>query len=302
VSGRARLARVLWQPPRPHGEQPRERTVGPLELFYDLVVVVLVAQAAHHLSGHLTWAGLREFAAVFTLTWIAWLNGSLHHELHGREDARGRSVFLLQIMVLVPLGAFIPEAGGARGTAFAADAAILFAVLAVLWHRAGRGDSPEYRRPSRLFVAGTAACVVVLAATAFMPDDTRVLAWLLLDVAYLAWFAASGRPMEPSRTAEPGVLPAWAVVSARPKPSRTVMPQALRTCSMTSGFSGSPAATHSLSTAVFAAPRSAWISILTADGEAVRPTRPRRARYPATRDDLDASYRGVSHLDGRRPV
>jgi hypothetical protein len=73
-------------------------------------VVVLVAQAAHHLSGHLTWAGLREFAAVFTLTWIAWLNGSLHHELHGREEARGRSVFLLQIMVLVPLGAFIPEA------------------------------------------------------------------------------------------------------------------------------------------------------------------------------------------------
>ena len=26
----------------------RERTVGPLELFYDLAVVVLVAQAAHH--------------------------------------------------------------------------------------------------------------------------------------------------------------------------------------------------------------------------------------------------------------
>ena len=43
----ARLRRSLWQPPRPHGEQPRERVVGPLELFYDLAVVVLVAQAAH---------------------------------------------------------------------------------------------------------------------------------------------------------------------------------------------------------------------------------------------------------------
>ena len=46
----ARLRRSLWQPPRPHGEQPRERVVGPLELFYDLAVVVLVAQAAHHLA------------------------------------------------------------------------------------------------------------------------------------------------------------------------------------------------------------------------------------------------------------
>ena len=34
----ARLRRSLWQPPRAHGEQPRERVVGPLELFYDLPV------------------------------------------------------------------------------------------------------------------------------------------------------------------------------------------------------------------------------------------------------------------------
>ena len=96
----ARLRRSVWQPPRPHGEQPRERMVGPLELFYDLAVVVLVAQAAHRLAGHLTWPGLGEFTVVFTLVWIAWANGSLHHELHGHEDARARSTFLLQILVL----------------------------------------------------------------------------------------------------------------------------------------------------------------------------------------------------------
>jgi low temperature requirement protein LtrA len=103
----ARLRRSLWQPPRPHGQAPRERAVGPLELFYDLAVVVLVAQAAHHLAGHLTWPGLGEFAVVFTLVWIAWCNGSLHHELHGHEDARARGTFLLQILVLAAMGAFI---------------------------------------------------------------------------------------------------------------------------------------------------------------------------------------------------
>jgi low temperature requirement protein LtrA len=46
--------------------------VGPLELFYDLAVVVLVAEAARQLAGHLTWRGLGEFAVVFTLVWIAW--------------------------------------------------------------------------------------------------------------------------------------------------------------------------------------------------------------------------------------
>jgi low temperature requirement protein LtrA len=186
----ARLRSSLWQPPRPHGEQPRERTVGPLELFYDLAVVVLVAQAAHHLAGHLTWPGLGEFAAVFTLVWIAWGNGSLHHELHGHDDARARSTFLLQILVLVAMAAFIPEAGGARGAAFAVAAGVLFAILAVLWLLAARGDRPEYRRSSRLYVTMTAATALLLFGTALLPASARILAWGLLDAAYLAGFAA----------------------------------------------------------------------------------------------------------------
>ena len=169
----ARLRRSLWQPPRPHGDQPRERVVGPLELFYDLAVVVLVAQAAHRLAGHLTWRGLGEFTVVFTLVWIAWANGSLHHELHGHDDARARSTFLLQILVLAAMGAFIPQAGGARGAAFAVTAAVLFAVLAVLWLPAARGDRPEYRRASPLFVTGTAACAVLLAVTAVLRQRHR---------------------------------------------------------------------------------------------------------------------------------
>jgi low temperature requirement protein LtrA len=186
----ARVRRSLWQPPRPHGEAPRERVVGPLELFYDLVVVVLVAQAAHHLAGDLTGGGLGEFTVIFTLVWIAWANGSLHHELHGHEDARARGTFLLQIVVLAAMGAFIPQAGGARGAAFAIAAGVLFAVLAVLWLLASRGDRPEYRRPSRLFVTGTAACAILLVGTALLPAGARVPAWGLLDVAYLAGYTA----------------------------------------------------------------------------------------------------------------
>jgi low temperature requirement protein LtrA len=197
----ARLRRSLWQPPRAHGEQSRERVVGPLELFYDLAVVVLVAQAAHHLAGHLTWRGLGEFAVVFTLVWIAWANGSLHHDLHGHDDARARSTFLLQILVLVAMAAFISEAGGERGAAFAVAAGVLFAVLAVLWLLAARGDRPQYRRTSGLFVTGTAACAILLAATALLPASARVLAWGLIDAAYLAGFAAVILTVAPTRAA-----------------------------------------------------------------------------------------------------
>jgi low temperature requirement protein LtrA len=98
---------------------------------------------------------------------------------------------LLQILVLVAMGAFIPQAGGARGAAFAVATGVLFAILAVLWLLASRGDRPEYRRASRLFVAGTAACAAALVGTAFLPAGARIPAWGLLDVVYLAGFAAA---------------------------------------------------------------------------------------------------------------
>ncbi|SHN35949.1 low temperature requirement protein A [Actinacidiphila paucisporea] len=186
----SRVRRELWRPPRAHGRQPQHRVVGPLELFYDLTVVVLIGQAAHHLADHLTWRGLAEFAVIFALVWIAWLNGTLHHELHGYDDARGRVMFLLQILILIPLGAFIPKAGSEQGAAFAITAGILFAVLALLWYLAGRGDTPEFRKSSGLYVAGTATCAAILMASALLPPDARLLTWGLLALAALGGLAA----------------------------------------------------------------------------------------------------------------
>ena len=113
--------------------------------------------------------------------------------------------------------------------------------------------------------------------------------------------------MEPGFTGWPGVLPICAVVSVCPKPSRTVIPQALRTCSITSGFSGSPAATHSRSTLMSAAPRSAWMSIRQTVGGAqneVTPQSPSAFSRPAALN-LDwlrmrivaCAFHGANRLD-----
>ncbi len=103
--------------------------------------------------------------------------------------------------MLVAMGAFIPQAGGARGAAFAVATAVLFAILAVLWLLAARGDRPEYRRASRLFVAGTAACAAALAGTALLPASARIPAWGLLDAAYLAGFAVVILAVTPAQAA-----------------------------------------------------------------------------------------------------
>jgi low temperature requirement protein LtrA len=44
--------RYFWKPPRAHGEVIEDRSVSFLELFYDLVYVIVIARAAHTLAEH----------------------------------------------------------------------------------------------------------------------------------------------------------------------------------------------------------------------------------------------------------
>ena len=70
--------RLWWQPPRRASDRP-ERQVTFLELFYDLVYVVLIAELSHSLSAHIGWEGLGKFAFLFVVVWWAWLNGTTYH-------------------------------------------------------------------------------------------------------------------------------------------------------------------------------------------------------------------------------
>ena len=47
---RRRFKRWLWRPSRAHGDVMDRRSVSFLELFYDLVYVAVIGQAAHHLA------------------------------------------------------------------------------------------------------------------------------------------------------------------------------------------------------------------------------------------------------------
>jgi low temperature requirement protein LtrA len=174
------------QPPRPHGEVLAHRTVSYLELFYDLVYVVLIARTAHHLAEHVTWRGVGEFALVFGLIWVAWLNGTLYQELHGREDGRSRSYIFLQMFLLAILAVYASDAAGDGGAAFALTYAALLAVLAWQWYTVQRHDEPAYRRLARAYLVGMVASIALMAASVAMPSGARLVVWAVLVLGHVA--------------------------------------------------------------------------------------------------------------------
>ncbi len=182
----AGLRRWFLRPPRPHGEVIDDRRVSFLELFQDLVYVVLVGQIAHTLAEDISWSGVLDFAVVFGLIWIAWFNGTQFHELHGREDGRNRSFIFLQMGILTVLAVFTGHAASTDGEQFALTYTVLLAVLLWQWVSVYRTDGPEYRPGALRYLAGLVVSIGALLASSGMEDTERLAVWAAVVVGSIA--------------------------------------------------------------------------------------------------------------------
>ena len=175
----------FWLPPRAHGDIVRDRTVSFLELFYDLVYVVVIARAAHTLAEDVSWRGFGEFVVIFGMIWIAWINGTLYHELHGHEDGRSRVFIFIQMLLLALLAVFTGEAAGEGGRPFAITYTIYLAVLTWLWYTVRRQDAEEYMVITARYLSGMAISIVVIGVSAFLPDEQRMIVWALFLIGWI---------------------------------------------------------------------------------------------------------------------
>ena len=182
----AGLRSWFLRPPRPHGEVIEDRTVSFLELFYDLVYVVLVGQIAHTLAEDVSWSGVLDFAVVFGLIWIGWFNGTQFHEQHGREDGRNRSFIFLQMGILTVLAVFAAHATTTDGQQFALTYAVLLTVPLWQWVSVYRTDDPQYRPGTLRYLAGLGISIGALLASSGMDDTGRLAVWAAVVVGSIA--------------------------------------------------------------------------------------------------------------------
>src|SRR5881396_2734969 len=103
-----------WVAPlRPRAPDEEHRAATPLELFFDLVIVVAVAQAAsglHHAlrEGHLG-AGVLMYSMVFFGVWWAWVNFTWFASAYDNDDVVYRLLVLVQLTGALVFAAGIPS-------------------------------------------------------------------------------------------------------------------------------------------------------------------------------------------------
>ncbi len=147
-----------------------------LELFCDLVYVVVIAEIGHFLATHIGLTGLWQSAFLFTLVWLAWMNGASYHDIHGQNDIRTRVATFAQMIPVAAMAVFAHSAFGEGATGFALSFAVYQVIVGVLWWRTGVHE-PEHRPLSAPYTAMVLLSAVCFAASVFVSDRFLVPLW-----------------------------------------------------------------------------------------------------------------------------
>src|SRR5262245_30698653 len=183
------------------GRDPAEegRASTPLELFFDLVVVVAVALAADRLHHALVEgagvAALVSFLLVFVAIWLAWVNFTWFASAYDTDDVVYRLGVLVVMTGALVLAAGVPRIFDQRDFTLAVVGYVIMRIaLVTQWVRVAIDDPPR-RATALRYAFGVTACQIgwlsLLVAPRLWP-----FAWVTLvpiELLVPAWAERAGR-------------------------------------------------------------------------------------------------------------
>jgi low temperature requirement protein LtrA len=150
------------------------RAATPLELFFDLVFVVAIAQAAaglhHAISEAHAVEGLISYAMVFFAIWWAWMNFTWFASAYDCDDVPYRIAVFVQITGALIMAAGVPGMFEVHGPTAATLVGYIVMRMAMVaqWLRAAHADPPR-AACARRYALGITVLQVAWIAMYFVP-------------------------------------------------------------------------------------------------------------------------------------
>ncbi len=163
----------------------RERHATWLELFFDLVFVVAIAELAHLLHDHLDWGGIASFAILFIPVWWLWIDFSYYADQFNVEQGFYRLIMLGIMFGMIVLALTLPEALQVEGSAqFASVYTALRLVIVGLYFQAWR-LVPQSRELTKRYTLSFSVALMLWLVSIVLPPPIRFLLWgiaLLIEI------------------------------------------------------------------------------------------------------------------------
>ena len=163
----------MWRLPKHHLDLKSSHDhVHWVELFYDLIHVVIIFLLGNFLSDHLHLSGFLTFAGLFITVWFAWADSSVFNSLYVSTDVKHRLIMACQIVTAMVMAASIPHVLDKGWTYFALAYAANRLITAYLFHRTNQLGI-ESTKLARSVSRNYFALAIIFATTAFMPAPYR---------------------------------------------------------------------------------------------------------------------------------
>ncbi len=178
-----------WRRPVLRDDGDTRHPVGWLELFFDLIFVVIVAVLATNLEEGRDIAGFAlQFMAVF---WI-WNAFTYYTERFESAGIEGRLFTFVGILTVAGLAVWGHDGLGANYVGFATSYLLARALNIALWLRAGY-HVPRFRRASLGFLGGFVIALVLLVVSFFVGEQARLVLWTAAVLVEIVTPAVTGR-------------------------------------------------------------------------------------------------------------
>ena len=181
------MTRAIFQPPKLRREECEEgeRSATWLELFFDLIFVVAIAQLAHNFNEEFDLWGLAKLGILFVPVWWCWVGATFYDTRFDNDGLVDRLITLMQMAIAAAMAANIHYGLGESSVGFALSYIAFRTVLICQYLHAGY-HVPQARALTTWYAIGFSGSIVLWLASIFVPLPWRFVLWglgLIIDFA-----------------------------------------------------------------------------------------------------------------------
>ena len=180
----------LRTPLRPRSPDEPHRAATPLELFFDLVFVVAIAQAAsglhHAIADDHVLDGVTSYLFVFFAIWWAWISFTWFASAYDSDDVTYRLIVFVQLTGALVLAAGVPSAFDDNTWGIVVVGYVVMRLAMVVQRLRVAAADPE-RRPSALrYAIGISIAQAAWCGLYFLPEAVLTPGFITLVIVELA--------------------------------------------------------------------------------------------------------------------
>lgn len=149
-----------------------------IELFFDLVFVVVIEQLSHYLSEHLSLVGFWQFAALFVPCWWAWVLFTFYVDRYDTDDVPHRLLILSGMLAVIFLAATVHDAFGNSAVGFVWSYVAIRSIVLLLYVRSIKHVAVAWAN-LRLYLSSYVPSTLLWLASVWFDGVGRYSLWAL---------------------------------------------------------------------------------------------------------------------------